>query len=148
MEARLSLRPLASSDTVSFMYIALAIRLPGLLFSVAFISHSFPQAQRYFQTSEALERWMQRKSEDGDGCTPATPGTAAVRCHLAPFGPPPRLILTHFQRLWFLQWWTECSQERSRQFQCQDRSGFISTSLELEQKVKEQYIPVSIRVLC
>lgn len=68
-----------------------------------FNSYSFPQAQWYFQTSEALEGWMQTTSEDGDGGTRVTPGAAAVQCRLVPFGPPPHLILIHFQRLWILQ---------------------------------------------
>lgn len=148
MKSHLSLWILAYSDTASFMDIALATGLLRFLFSVVFTSYSFPQAQWYFQTSEAVQGWMQTKREDGDGCTTATPGTAAVQGRSVPCSPPPHLILIHFQRLWLLQWWTECSQERSQQFQCQDRSGFISTSLELVQNVKEQYIPVPIWVLC
>lgn len=107
----------------------------------------FPTSAVVLSNAWNFGGWLQTEGEDGAGCSAVTAGRAAVPFS-AWWSTPPRLILIHFQRLWFLQWRTECSQERSQQFQCQDRSGFISTSLELVQKVKEQYIPVSIQVIC
>lgn len=87
-----------SSDTASFMYVALATGLLRPLFSVVFAPYSVPKAQRYFQNREAL----------GGGCKEAKIQTAAPpSLHGAassmPLAPPAHLSLTDLQKLGFLQ---------------------------------------------
>lgn len=99
----MSLWPLASSDTTNLMCVALATGLLGLLLSVVFTSYPFPQVQWYFQTSEALEGWMQAQSEDGGGHCPSWHGSSAAPfgdfwCHV-PSRPPPLPDLDSFSEI-------------------------------------------------
>lgn len=107
-KTHLSLWPPAFSHAVSFRYITLATGCSDFCFCPC----CFAQAQWYFQTSEALAGWVQTKSED------------ALLSLLAPqhcrhrLMSPHCLVLLHLQKVWFLQWWTE----RSQQLQCQGQA--------------------------